>query len=98
MLKVMYEATELAGYSLQQHIGEKVTVFARLMTAGFDTRSLGDEFDTSATANYRKENMEHLVPFYEALTAALDTHDHHDGQQRFIHSVLRPDSPQLGRP
>lgn len=49
MLKVMYEATELAGYSLQQHIGEKVTVFARLMTAGFDTRSLGDEFDTSAS-------------------------------------------------
>ncbi|KAL2169493.1 hypothetical protein VTG60DRAFT_5962 [Thermothelomyces hinnuleus] len=56
LLEVVYEALESAGYSLHQYAGEKVAVFAGLMTGDFDTLSQRDELDTSqyyATGNAR---------------------------------------------
>ncbi|KAL2174089.1 polyketide synthase [Thermothelomyces heterothallicus CBS 202.75] len=56
LLEVVYEALESAGYSLHQYTGEKVAVFAGLMTGDFDSLSLRDELDTSqyyATGNAR---------------------------------------------
>jgi acyl transferase domain-containing protein len=56
MLEVVYEALESAGYTLHQYAGEKVAVFAGLMTGDYDTLSQRDELDTSqyyATGNAR---------------------------------------------
>ncbi|KAK4155992.1 hypothetical protein C8A00DRAFT_13013 [Chaetomidium leptoderma] len=56
MLEVVYEALESAGYTLQQYAGEKVAVFAGLMTGDYDTLCQRDELDTSqyyATGNAR---------------------------------------------
>ncbi|KAK3900471.1 hypothetical protein C8A05DRAFT_45692 [Staphylotrichum tortipilum] len=56
LLEVVYEALEAAGYSLSQYAGEKVAVFAGLMTGDYDTLSQRDELDTSqyyATGNAR---------------------------------------------
>ncbi|KAG7285000.1 hypothetical protein NEMBOFW57_009618 [Staphylotrichum longicolle] len=56
MLEVVYEALESAGYTLHQYSGEKVAVFAGLMTGDYDTLSQRDELDTSqyyATGNAR---------------------------------------------
>ena len=56
LLEVVYEALEAAGYSLTQYAGEKVAVFAGLMTGDYDTLSQRDELDTSqyyATGNAR---------------------------------------------
>ncbi|AEO59619.1 polyketide synthase [Thermothelomyces thermophilus ATCC 42464] len=56
LLEVVYEALESAGYSLHQYTGEKVAVFAGLMTGDFDSLSQRDELDTSqyyATGNAR---------------------------------------------
>lgn len=56
LLEVVYEALEAAGYTLTQYAGEKVAVFAGLMTGDYDTLSQRDELDTSqyyATGNAR---------------------------------------------
>ncbi|KAK4120609.1 ketoacyl-synt-domain-containing protein [Parathielavia appendiculata] len=56
MLEVVYEALESAGYTLQRYAGERVAVFAGLMTGDYDTLSQRDELDTSqyyATGNAR---------------------------------------------
>ncbi|AEO68365.1 uncharacterized protein THITE_2050301 [Thermothielavioides terrestris NRRL 8126] len=56
LLEVVYEALESAGYTLHQYAGEKVAVFAGLMTGDYDTLSQRDELDTSqyyATGNAR---------------------------------------------
>ncbi|KAK4141935.1 Nonribosomal peptide synthetase 14 [Dichotomopilus funicola] len=56
LLEVVYEALESAGYTLQQYAGDKVAVYAGLMTSDYDTLSQRDELDTSqyyATGNAR---------------------------------------------
>lgn len=56
LLEVVYEALEDAGYTLRSCSGEKVAVFAGVMTADYDTLSQRDELDTSqyyATGNAR---------------------------------------------
>ncbi|KAK3937796.1 hypothetical protein QBC46DRAFT_318963 [Diplogelasinospora grovesii] len=56
LLEVVYAALESAGYTLQQHAGKNVAVFAGLMTADYDTLSQRDDLATSqyyATGNAR---------------------------------------------
>lgn len=56
LLEIVYEALEASGYTLQQYSGEKVAVFAGLMTGDYDTLAQRDEINTSqyyATGNAR---------------------------------------------
>ncbi|KAL2163186.1 hypothetical protein VTH06DRAFT_5242 [Thermothelomyces fergusii] len=68
LLEVVYEALESAGYSLHQCAGEKIAVFAGLMTADFDTHSQRDELDTSqyyATGNARSIVSNRISYFFD---------------------------------
>ena len=68
MLEVVYEALESAGYTLQQYAGQKVAVFAGLMTGDFDTLSQRDELDTSqyyATGNARSILSNRISYFFD---------------------------------
>ena len=56
LLEVVYEALESADYTLQQYAGQKVAVFAGVMTADYDTLSQRDDLTASqyyATGNAR---------------------------------------------
>ncbi|KAK4641463.1 Type I Iterative PKS [Podospora bellae-mahoneyi] len=67
LLEVVYEALESAGYSLQQHAGARVGVFAGVMTADYDTLSQRDELTTSqyyATGNARSMVSNRLSYFF----------------------------------
>jgi acyl transferase domain-containing protein len=55
-LEVVYEALEVAGYTLQQYAGQNVAVFSGVMTADYDTLSQRDDLTASqyyATGNAR---------------------------------------------
>ncbi|KAK0663405.1 putative polyketide synthase [Cercophora samala] len=68
LLEVVYEALESAGYSLQQHAGARVGVFAGVMTADYDTLSQRDELTTSqyyATGNARSMVSNRLSYFFD---------------------------------
>ncbi|KAK4101167.1 ketoacyl-synt-domain-containing protein [Parathielavia hyrcaniae] len=68
VLEVVYEALESSGYTLHQYAGEKVAVFAGLMTADYDTLSQRDELDTSqyyATGNARSILSNRISYFFD---------------------------------
>ncbi|KAK4183608.1 putative polyketide synthase [Podospora australis] len=68
LLEVVYEAMETAGYTLQQHAGTKVGVFAGLMTGDYDTLAQRDELHTSqyyATGNARSILSNRLSYFFD---------------------------------
>lgn len=68
LLEVVYEALESAGFTLQQHAGTKVGVFAGLMTGDYDTLSQRDELHTSqyyATGNARSILSNRLSYFFD---------------------------------
>ncbi|KAK4131282.1 ketoacyl-synt-domain-containing protein [Trichocladium antarcticum] len=68
LLEVVYEALEDAGYTLRQYAGEKVAVFAGLMTGDYDTLSQRDELDTSqyyATGNARSILSNRISYFFD---------------------------------
>ncbi|KAH6847804.1 hypothetical protein B0I37DRAFT_431626 [Chaetomium sp. MPI-CAGE-AT-0009] len=78
MLEVVYEALESAGYTLQQYAGEKVAVFAGLMTGDYDTLSSRDELDTSqyyATGNARSILSNRISYFFnfQGPSMTIDT-------------------------
>jgi acyl transferase domain-containing protein/NAD(P)-dependent dehydrogenase (short-subunit alcohol dehydrogenase family) len=78
MLEVVYEALESAGYTLHQHAGEKVAVFAGLMTGDYDTLSQRDELDTSqyyATGNARSILSNRISYFFnfQGPSMTIDT-------------------------
>ncbi|KAK3293144.1 uncharacterized protein B0H64DRAFT_465171, partial [Chaetomium fimeti] len=78
MLEVVYEALESAGYTLQQYAGEKVAVFAGLMTGDYDTLSQRDELDTSqyyATGNARSILSNRISYFFnfQGPSMTIDT-------------------------
>ncbi|KAK4466132.1 hypothetical protein QBC42DRAFT_193632 [Cladorrhinum samala] len=68
LLEVVYEALESAGFTIQQHAGTKVGVFAGLMTGDYDTLSQRDELHTSqyyATGNARSILSNRLSYFFD---------------------------------
>ncbi|KAH6623121.1 hypothetical protein F5144DRAFT_539024 [Chaetomium tenue] len=78
MLEVVYEALESAGYTLQQYSGDKVAVFAGLMTSDYDTLSQRDELDTSqyyATGNARSILSNRISYFFnfQGPSMTIDT-------------------------
>jgi acyl transferase domain-containing protein len=78
MLEVVYEALESAGYTLQQYSGDKVAVFAGLMTGDYDTLSQRDELDTSqyyATGNARSILSNRISYFFnlQGPSMTIDT-------------------------
>ncbi|EAQ83688.1 hypothetical protein CHGG_10092 [Chaetomium globosum CBS 148.51] len=78
MLEVVYEAMESAGYTLQQCSGDKVAVFAGLMTGDYDTLSQRDELDTSqyyATGNARSILSNRISYFFnfQGPSMTIDT-------------------------
>jgi len=78
MLEVVYEALESAGYTLHQYSGEKVAVFAGLMTGDYDTLSQRDELDTSqyyATGNARSILSNRISYFFnfQGPSMTIDT-------------------------
>ncbi|KAK4035108.1 hypothetical protein C8A01DRAFT_48664 [Parachaetomium inaequale] len=78
LLEVVYEALESAGYTLQQYAGEKVAVFAGLMTGDYDTLSQRDELDTSqyyATGNARSILSNRISYFFnfQGPSMTIDT-------------------------
>ncbi|OTB04920.1 hypothetical protein M426DRAFT_261564 [Hypoxylon sp. CI-4A] len=67
LLEVVYEAMESAGYTLNTYSGKKVSVFAGVMTADYDTLSQRDELSTSqyyATGNARSIISNRISYFY----------------------------------
>ncbi|KXX76983.1 Nonribosomal peptide synthetase 14 [Madurella mycetomatis] len=74
LLEVVYEALEDAGYTLRQYAGEKVAVFAGVMTADYDTLSQRDELDTSryyATGNARSILSNRISYFFNFTGPSL---------------------------
>lgn len=77
-LEVVYEALESAGYTLNQLSGQKVAVFAGLMTADYDSLSQRDELTASqyyATGNARSILSNRISYFFNwrGPSMTLDT-------------------------
>lgn len=68
LLEVTYEALESAGYPLKRYAGQKVAVFAGVMTGDYDTLTARDDLNTSqyaATGNARSIISNRLSYFFD---------------------------------